>query len=128
MISFISDKSKEVMLQSDNDNIVNIGKKSINLLYNAPTVIIVSGKTEVGSSLVDCSAAIENMLIAAESIGLGTVWVGLVKFFFTLKDEVKKLKLPNGYEPFYAVSIGYKENNSDLGPSKRNREVINYIR
>jgi nitroreductase len=128
MISFISDKSKEVMLQSDNDNIVNIGKKSINLLYNAPTVIIVSGKTEVGSSLVDCSAAIENMLIAAESIGLGTVWVGLVRFFFTLKDEVKKLKLPNGYEPFYAVSIGYKENDSDLVPSKRNREVINYIR
>jgi len=128
MISSISDKSKEVMLQSDNETILNIGKRSVNIFYNAPTVIILSGKTDVGSSLVDCSAAIENMLIAAESIGLGTVWVGLVRFFFTLNDDVKKLKLPDGYEPFYAVAVGYKENDGVLGSSKRNREVINYIR
>ena len=128
MINFISDKSKEVMLKSDNENIVNIGKNAVNIFYNAPTLIIVSGKKEVSSYSVDCSAAIENMLIAAESIGLGTVWVGLSRFFFTLSDEIKKLKLPDGYEPFYAVAVGYKENDSVLGPSKRNREVINYIR
>lgn len=128
MINHISDKAKEVMLQSDNESIVNIGKNAVNIFYNAPTLIIVSGKKEVSSSLVDCSASIENMLIAAESIGLGTVWVGLVRFFFTLSDEVKKIKLPDGYEPFYAVAVGYKENDSVLGPSKRDREVINYIR
>ena len=68
------------------------------------------------------------MLIAGESIGLGTVWVGFVRYFFTLTEEVKKLKLPDGYEPFYAVAVGYKEDESVFGPSKRNREVINYIR
>lgn len=128
MINHMSDKSKEVMLKSDNENIVNIGKNVVNIFYNAPTLIIVSGKKEVSSYSVDCSAAIENMLIAAESIGLGTAWVGLSRFFFTLSDEIKKLKLPDGYEPFYTVAVGYKENDSVLGPSKRNREVINYIR
>ncbi|SFC23473.1 nitroreductase family protein [Clostridium uliginosum] len=128
MINFISDKSKEVMIQNDNERIVNIGKSSTNIFYNAPTVIMVSGEEEVSSSLVDCSAAIENMLIACESIGLGAVWIGLVRFFFTLNDEVKKLELPNGYKPFYAVAIGYKTNDNILGISKRNRDVINYIR
>lgn len=128
MISSISDKSKEVMLQSENEAIVNIGKNPGNIFYNAPTVIIVSGKEEVSSSLVDCSAAIENMLLAAESLGLGTVWVGLVRFFFTLSDEVKKLNLPNGYKPFYAVAIGNKYNDTVQGPSKRNKDVVNYIR
>lgn len=128
MINFISDKSKEVMLQSDNESIVNFGKSPVNLFYNAPTVIIVSGNEDISSSLVDCSAAIENMLIAAESMGLGTVWIGLVRFFFTLDVEVEKLKLPNGYKPFYAVAIGHKDNDSVIGPSKRNRDVINYIR
>jgi nitroreductase len=68
------------------------------------------------------------MLIAAESIGLGTVWIGLIRYFFTFGDEVKKLQIPDGYEPLYAVAIGYKENDRVLGPSKRNKEVINYIR
>ena len=68
------------------------------------------------------------MLIAAESIGLGTVWIGLVKFFFTCNEEMKKLKLPDGYEPFYAVAVGYKANNNVLAQSKRNRDVLNYIR
>jgi len=68
------------------------------------------------------------MLIAAESIGLGAVWVGLVRFFFTLSYEVKKLNLPNGYKPFYAVAIGNKYNDSIQEPSKRNKDVINYIR
>ena len=128
MINFISEKSKEVMLQSDNECIVNIGKKDGNILYNAPTVIVVSGKEDVSSSLVDSSAAIENMLIACESIDLGAVWIGLVRFFFTLDDEVKKLKLPNGYKPLYAVSIGYRNNDNIPGPSKRNKDVIDYIR
>lgn len=92
----MSKKAKEVMLQSDNEGVVTFGKSDVNIFYHGPTVIIVSGKKEGSSSLVDCSAAIENMLIAAESIGLGTVWVGFVRFFFTLHDEIKKLKSPEG--------------------------------
>jgi nitroreductase len=128
MINLMSNLSREMMLKSDNESIVNMGKNVSNIFYDAPTVIVISGKKDVSSSLVDCSAAIENMLIAAESIGLGTVWIGLIRYFFTFGDEVEKLQIPNGYEPLYAVAIGYKENDRDLGPSKRNKEVINYIR
>ena len=127
-IDHINDKAKEKMIESDDISIRNFAKSSTSIFYNGPTVIIVSGKKNVSSSLVGCSAAIENMLIAAESIGLGTVWVGLFRYFFTFNEEVKKLKLPNGYEPFYAVVVGYKEDDKALAPSKRNMEVVNYIR
>lgn len=128
MINNISEKAKEVMLQSDNESIVNYGKSNVNIFYNSPTVIVVSGKKDVSSSLVDCSASIENMLIAAQSIGLGSLWVGFSKFFFTLSSEVKKLNIPDGYEPLYSVAIGYKEDDTISGPTKRNKEVVNYIR
>jgi len=128
MINNMSDKNKEIMRQSDNEHIASFGKKDVNIFYKAPTLIIVSGKTGTTSPLVDCSAAIENILVAAESIGLGSVWIGSVKFLFADKDEVKKFNLPEGYEPYYAVSIGYKENDTVLGPSKRNKDVVNYIR
>lgn len=117
-INFISRKSKEVMLKSDNKSIVNIGKSPSNIFYNAPTVIIVSAKEDVSSSLSDCSKAVENMLIASENIKLGAVWVGLVVFFFKLSEEVKKLEVPCGFKPCYAVAIGYKESSISLGKAK----------
>lgn len=128
LIKHMNEKSKEVMLESIDENIVKAGKGNVNLFYNAPTLIIVSGKEDKQSSLVDCSAAIENMLIAGESIGVGGVWIGMIRFFLTLTDEVKQLNIPDGYKPFYAVAFGHKKDTSITAPSKRNKDVINYIR
>ena len=127
-IDMMNDKTKEEMVKDENSYVSNVGKSNSHIFYNAPTVIVVSGKKDVSSSLVDCSAAIENMLIAAESINLGTVWIGFVRNFFKLEENVQKLQLPEGYEPYYSVSIGYKQDGSSVGPSKRNRDVVNYIK
>lgn len=102
--------------------------QDINLTYNAPTLIIVSGNKTATAPLVDCSAAIQNMLLSAESIGIGSVWLGLIKSFFKLKDEVKKLGIPDGYEPYYGVAFGYKLPDQKSIAPKRNLNVVNYIR
>lgn len=128
LIDFISAESKKKMVQSDEPKLVKMGKNIPNIFYNAPTVIIASGKKDIQSAVVDCSAAIENMLITAESIDLGGVWIGLTRFFFQNEENVKKLDLPQGYQPFYAVALGYKGDNIPAGPSKRKMDVINYIR
>ncbi len=48
--------------------------------YNAPAAFIVCGNTSnlpwKGKAEMDCSAAIENILLAATVMGLGTVWIG----------------------------------------------------
>lgn len=48
--------------------------------YNAPAAFIVCGNTSYlpweGKGEMDCSAAIENILLAATVMGLGTVWIG----------------------------------------------------
>jgi hypothetical protein len=36
--------------------------------------------------------------------------------------------LPTGYKPFYVVALGYKGEDIPTGPSKRNMDVINYIK
>ena len=128
LINHMSDKTREVMCNNSDEMISSIGRNIENIFYNAPTLIIVSGKKDVASSLVDCSAAIENILIGAESIGLGAVWIGLVKFLFAIEEEINKINLPDGYKPLYAISVGYKANDISLEPLKRNREVVNYIR
>ena len=128
-LQYISDKSKELMATSEIEWIKNMGLNAkVNILYNAPTLIIVSGKKDAVAPKVDCSAAIENMLIAAESLNIGSVWLGLVTFFFQLQDELKKLGIPEGYEPYYGVAFGYKANEKNPTAPKRNLDVINYIK
>lgn len=128
-IQYINDKSKELMSKSDIEWIKSMGiNPKVNIIYNAPTLIIVSGRKDAMASLVDCSAAIENMLIAAESLNIGSVWLGLVRFFFDLKDEVEKLGVPENYEPYYGLALGYKADTKNLAAPKRNFNVINYIK
>lgn len=143
VIDSISNKTKQVMITSSLEKAQRLGSsETYHIFHNAPTVVIVSGDTEEKSPielpyhsfgsytpLVDCAAAIENMLLAAESIGLGSCWVGLVNYYFILGDEVAKLGIPVQYQPLFAVCVGYKDSNSvGAVAAKRKENCVNYIR
>lgn len=128
LLDHISVTAKELMSNSGVEWIEKMGKnEKLHLFYNAPTAIVVSGKKESYSSLTDCSAAIENMMLAAESLNIGSCWIGLVSFFFDQKEEMKKLNIPEGYVPYYAVTFGYKQVRPTRIP-ERNRDVVTYIK
>ena len=109
LLDRISAKSKELMAEQGTDWVRTMGQNRLfHLFYHAPAVVIVSMRKEALSPLVDCSAAIQNMLLAAESLDIGSCWIGLARYYFSLKEEVAALGLPEGYEPCYAVTLGYK--------------------
>lgn len=101
---------------------------NFNVYYNAPTLVIVSGKENAPTSLADCSAAIQNMLLAAESLNIGSVWLGLTSFCFDNPEEAKKLNIPEGYKPYFGVALGYKASDKQLTALPRKEGVVNYIR
>lgn len=86
----------------------------------APAAIVVLGDTNIsGSWVLDCSAATENILIAATSLGLGTVWTGAYgneKFEALLKET---LSLPDGIMPLSVIAVGYP----DGTPTPKNKYV-----
>ena len=55
----------------------------------------------------NCSAAVENILIAVSSFGLGSVWVGWYPNATHVKNFKEYFKLPEGIEPFAWVPIGH---------------------
>ena len=128
VIDDISEKARDVMKKSPDARVVDMANRSDHLFYHAPTVIIVSGKSDDYLALTDCSAAIQNMLVAAESLNIGSTWVGSISYFLTLEAEVKKLNIPAGYKPFYAVCFGYKNPAVQVSVPPRNRNVFDYIR
>ncbi len=54
----------------------------------------------------DCSAATENMLLAAHAIGLGAVWTGIFPLESRIKLLKKLLQLPEKITPLNLVLVG----------------------
>lgn len=77
---------------------------------SAPAAIVVLGDTTISSSWVlDCSAASENILIAATSMGLGSVWTGAYGNGDFEKLLKELLSLPNGVMPLSVIAVGYAD-------------------
>ncbi len=81
------------------------------MLNEAPVAIVVCGdtsKTERKEEwIMDCSAAAENMLLAAHEIGLGSVWVGIFPFEKRISKLRDLIRIPNEIIPLCILPIGY---------------------
>lgn len=83
------------------------------MLLNSDVAIVVCGDEEKevfkGYWVQDCSAATENILLAAQDMGLGAVWLGV----YPIADRVEKIKeilgLPGNVIPLSIVPVGYPD-------------------
>jgi nitroreductase len=57
----------------------------------------------------DCSAAMENILIAASGMGLGSVWIGLHPIPSKVKPVRKVLDIPEHVIPLGVAYVGYPD-------------------
>lgn len=123
LIDELSDGCKQAMRKVPVDWIAELGRNDkYHIFYNAPTVIIVAARRDAVSPLPDACAAIENMLVAAESLGIGSCWMGFAAFYFTGPEQYRKLGIPEGYEVHYGIALGYKPDKLKLNPPQRKRE------
>ncbi len=90
--------------------------KTAKMVASAPLAIVVCGNIDntftgdtrrIGNWTLDCSAATENILLAAHALGLGGVWCGI----YPVEERAEKLRaildLPANLEPFNIISLGY---------------------
>lgn len=84
------------------------------MLKQAPLAIVVCGdmtKALEGKAreywIQDCSAATENILLAAHALGLGAVWTGTYPIEDRVKATTEALSLPEHIIPLCTIVIGY---------------------
>lgn len=82
--------------------------------YNAPAAIVVCGNVNIANNsaarehwVQDCSAATENILIAAVGLGLGAVWIGVYPYPSKIKPLTEVLGIPEKAIPLSMVYIGH---------------------
>lgn len=129
MIQYLNDTAKDNLMKSDIPLFKQYGEDDTVLLYGAPTLIVVSGDDEDYDAIIDCSAAVQNMLIAAQSLGIGTLWNGLINFAFETQEAKTKVSIPEGYTTCFGIAIGYAVENVELMDKEILRDgVVDYIR
>ena len=81
------------------------------MLSGAALAILVCGDENLELSKgywpVDCSAATQNILLAAHALGLGAVWLGVYPRTERQSAINKIFKLPSHVQPFSLISIGH---------------------
>ncbi len=55
----------------------------------------------------DCAAATENLLLAAESLGLGAVWTACYPYDDRMQPAIEALGLPDDVTPYCIVPVGH---------------------
>ncbi|OEH85331.1 NADH dehydrogenase [Desulfuribacillus stibiiarsenatis] len=83
-----------------------------NMMKDAPLAIVVCGDPTIerykGYWVQDCSAAIQNILIAVEDLGLGAVWVGIYPEESAKAEDFRKLlNIPEHVIPLAVIPIGH---------------------
>ena len=86
------------------------------MLFRATAAIVVCGlPTKAGTDspegywVQDCSAATQNILLAAEALGLGAVWTGVYPRPERIKSVKDILGIPETVTPLNVLPIGYPE-------------------
>jgi nitroreductase len=85
--------------------------------YNAPVLIAVANRKDYGNNMADCACAIENMMVAANALDLGSCWINQLRWLNeepSLVDYLRSLGMKEEERIYGAVVIGHPATDSGL--------------
>lgn len=80
-----------------------------NIFYNAPCLVLITGKKDDKFFEYDCALAAAYLMFAATARNLGTCWIGFCGDITNI-DLRKEIELPDDYHIAASLIIGYPQN------------------
>ena len=120
IIIAITNKEVRDKLSKLNAKIMGV---DIDPFYGAPVVIVVLADKTVPTYIYDGSLVMENMMLAASSLGLGSCWIHRAKEEFETeegKEILKSLGITGDYEGIGNCILGYPDMEAKEKPRKEN--------
>jgi nitroreductase len=98
---------------------VSAQREDFNFYYHAPTLIIASNKPNYENAMADCALALENVFLAAHSLGLGSCYINQLHWLRNdteLRNYLFELGIPKEHTICSSAVIGFinKESNAPL--------------
>ena len=110
IIIAVTDKETRDAISKENKKIGGWGDESYDPFYGAPVILIVLARKDVRTYVYDGSLVMGNLMNAAESLGVASIWIHRAKEEFESdfgKALLKKLGIEGEYEGIGHCALGY---------------------
>lgn len=119
-------QDSEVINQLERLNAKVVGRDPnlVHNFYGAKTIVLTLADKNVPTSVYDASLVMENMMLAAHSLGLGSCWIHRGKLMFETeegKEILKGIGVEGEYEGVGICLLGYAAIEPKAAPRKENR-------
>ncbi len=91
--------------------------------YHAPVLVITANKENYGNNIADCACALENMMLAANALDLGSCWINQLKWLNgspSLREYLQSFGMAQDERVYGALALGYAATEDGL-PVRRPR-------
>ena len=123
-------QDKETIAALSRQNAAIMGNPEADPFYGAPTVLIVLADKSRPTYLYDGSCVMDNLLNAAQAVGLGACWIHRAKEEFESEEGRALLKqwgIQGDYEGIGHCVLGYRAD-AIPAPAPRKENYVYYVR
>ena len=128
LIIAVTDKELRNQIAEENRKIGGWGE-GFDPFYGAPVILIVLADKSVVTHVYDGSLVMGNLMNAAESLGVASIWIHRAKEEFDSdfgKNILKKLGIDGEFEGIGHCALGYAAEPSNV-PAQRKDNYVYYI-
>ena len=122
----VTDKELRDKLSEVNNEIMG-GPEGNDPFYGAPAILIVLANKEVPTAPYDGSLVMGNLMLAAHSLGLGSIWIHRAKEEFEMPEYQKHLKdlgIEGEWEGIGHCAVGYIDGENPAAAPRNDGRVF----
>lgn len=122
----VTDKELRDKLSAVNNEIMG-GPEGNDPFYGAPAILIVLANKEVPTAPYDGSLVMGNLMLAAHSLGLGSIWIHRAKEEFEMPEYQKLLKdlgIEGEWEGIGHCAVGYIDGENSAAAPRNDGRVF----
>ncbi|MCZ7401384.1 MAG: nitroreductase family protein [Candidatus Methanoperedens sp.] len=93
------------------------------MFYGAPVIVIILGNRNAMTAVYDCAMAAQTMMLAAQSIGIGSCWIGGAQHALMDEKLLMEIGAPEGYIHVAPLIFGYPKGETKM-PERIKPKVI----
>ena len=112
-------------------NSINLSKSGNYVFhYNAPVLIITANQKDYGNNIADCACALENMMLMANALDLGSCWINQLKWLNenpVILEYMKKLGMDDTERVYGALVLGYPDTADGLPEREPLKRIGNKV-
>ena len=119
---------KYLLANSESFREQHAANPDINTFHHAPCIVLVSHELSHSWGKVDTALAVQNMMLAAHSLGIGSCYIGRFTPWLESEDAkpiLQTLPIPQGYAPFHFLTLG--KPTADTNKRDRRPGTISYL-